>query len=239
MAEADFTAGYESTGYQQISRNIRGLYYKASVAEQLERRLLLDKFNEGIVQKLVGLHLKMQELKCRDKSVGFSQLEELLCSAIENAHVLADEIAPHVLFKVGLRPALHGLFRKYAREYGLRYYIVVKNIDFTFLDETVSLVLYNIIKKLLDGAVNSCCADTVGINMQTVDSVLQIIVEDNGPFSGNLQEIVATGFSGEQGFILETAAQVHFLGGGIWVDRAAGLRAVCLVVPLKRGETCR
>lgn len=239
MAEANFRAGFESTGYQQVIRDIRGLYHKASVAEQLERRRLLEKFNEGIVQKLVGLHLKMEELSCQDPAVaGFSQLNELLCSAIENAHILADEIAPHVLFKAGLRPALHGLFRKYAREYGVRYFIVIQNIDFTLLDETVSLVLFNVIKKLLYGAVNSCHADTVGINMQTADAFLQITVQDNGLYTGDLQEIVVTGFAEEKGFMLEAAAQVHSLGGGIWVDKAAGMRTVCLVIPLKRGKAC-
>ena len=236
MAGADFESEYELTGFNKLRRDTSNLYLKATVAEQLDRRRLLDMFHDGIVQKLICIRLKMGLLRDPDSIADeVSQLKELVDSAIENAHILTNEIAPYVLFKVGLGAALYELFRRYAEDCGLCYYINMQNADLDLLDETTNLVVYNLVKGLSVGAVYSCHADMIGINIRTIDSVVEIVAQDNGSFVADFQDIVSTGQAYEQKYLLEATEQVSCLGGSLWVDINVGMRTVCAIIPLKLG----
>jgi signal transduction histidine kinase len=233
MFEADFESEYEVTGSKRANSDGGSLYLKAIMAEQLDRRRILDLFHEGIVQKLICLRLRMGQLKDPSLLTEINELKGLLDKAIENAHVLTDEIAPHVLFKAGLGAALYDLFKKYADGCGLHYYINIQNANMGLFDETANMMLYNLVKKLVAGVVYHCHADMVGINMQTIDTVAEIVLQDNGLIIGDFQEMLLTGCIGEQAFLLDAAEHVSSMGGKLWVDKSIGLRTIFTTIPLK------
>jgi signal transduction histidine kinase len=233
MAEADFGPEYELTEFNRSTDNPGSPYLKSKIDEQRERQRLFDIFHDGIVKKLVGVHLGIDLLKDADSiAPELGQLRELVRSAIESAHTLADEIAPHVLSRIGFEAALRELFRKYADNYGLACYIDISNADTSLFDEKTGLVLFDLVKRLLAGAVVSRHADTVRMAMQTVDSTIEIMMQDNGCLVDGLEEIIATGRYRKQDFLLEAAEQVYSLGGRVWIDGSGDTRTVCVAVPL-------
>lgn len=233
----DFGLEYQFGRIKQVGVDISSHYFKNRVADQLDRHRLLDIFYDGIVQKLIGLHLGIESLKCPDSTAAeISQLKELINSAIQNAHILANKIAPHVLLKIGLRAALSDLLRAYADKCGICYYINVQNADLELLDETSDLVLYNLAKRLLDGVIYSCQANMVGISIKVMDAVVEMIFQDNGTLLSDYEEIMLTGQSREQTFLLEAAEEVCSLGGQFWIDKAIDMRTVYATIPLKLAE---
>ncbi len=234
MYEANFNPNNDFKSFQRISRDSTNTYLKARLSEQSDRRHLLELFNEGIIPKLIGLHMKMELIKYPESmSADMKQLKSLVESAIENAHTITNEIAPHVLFRIGLRPALHELFEKYAATYDIRYYINLLNSELGLLDDSTNLMLFDLIKKLLNGAVRSCSADIIGVSLQKKENNIELIVQDNGSFTGDIDEIVSIGQSREEPFLIETAEQIYSMGGKFWIEKAAGMRTVYSSIPLK------
>jgi signal transduction histidine kinase len=233
MAEANFKSGYEFSGFKNASLDTSLPYLRAMLADQLDRRRLLDIFHDRIVQQLVSVQLKMGALAVPNSMVAeVNQLKELVHTAIENAHTLADEISPHVLFRAGLGAALYELFRKYAAEHSLGYYINIKNADFSLLNEDTNIVLYKLVKQLLTGTIGTCHADMIGLNIKTTQTTAEIMMQDNGLSISDFQKIL-NGYSKEQPFLLEAAEQMRSLGGDIWIDKFPGMRTVYVSVPLQ------
>jgi signal transduction histidine kinase len=234
MYEANFNPNKDFKSFQRISKNTTTMYLRARLAEQSDRRYLLELFNQGIIPKLIGLHMKMETTKYPESmSVEMSQLKALVNDAIENAHTITNEIAPHVLFRIGLRAALHELFEKYADNYDINYYINMSNNELGRLDESTNLMIYNLIKKLLNGAVCSCSAEIIGVSLQRKENYIELILQDNGSFAGNIEEIASSGQTREEPFLVETAEQVYSMGGKFWIEKAVGMRTVYASVPLR------
>lgn len=234
MYEANFNPNKDFKSFHRISKDTTNMYLKAKLVEQSDRRHLLELFNQGIIPKLIGLHMEMEKTKYPDSmSAEMKKLKALVDAAIENAHIITDEIAPHVLFRVGLRAALHELFGKYAENYDIRYYINLSVNELGLLDDSTNLMIYNLIKKLLNGAVNSCSADIIGVSLQKRENNIEILVQDNGSFAGDIEEIVSAGQTREEPFLIETSEQVYSMGGKFWIEKAVGMRTVYVSVPLK------
>lgn len=234
MYEANFNPNKDFKSYQRISRDTTDTFLKARLIEQSDRRRLLELFNQGIVPKLIGLHMKIESINFPDAiSDDVKQIKALVKAAIENAHVITDEIAPHVLFRVGLRAALHELFRKYAEMFDIRYYINLKSSELGLLDDSTNLMIYSIINKLLEGSIRACNANIVGVSLQKRENYIEIIVQDNGSFTGDIEEIALAGQTREELFLIETAEQVYSIGGKFWIEKAAGMRTVFTSIPMK------
>jgi len=236
MPEADFDSdGFR--GYNRPGRDAGRIYLKANLAEQYDRRRLLDMFNRSVVARIISLHLILDSIKYPDSITGeIQQLKEAVDSAIENSHNLANEIAPHVVFSMGLRAALYELCRRHAEEKGMRYFINIPDAVLVFLDEPTSIILHSLIKKIVAGAVYSCCTDMLGISLQTSDTRVEIVIQVDGSFSGDFEQLLNGGQYPEQAFLLEAAEQVYLLGGRFWMDKAAGMRTICAEIPLKTAE---
>ncbi len=235
MYEANFDSYNDFKGFQDVSKNTSSMYLKARMAEQSDRRRLLELFHQGLIPKLIGLHLKMESTKYPDSMTAeMTQLKALVDAAIENAHILTNEIAPHVLLSIGLRAALHEICGQYAENYNIRYYINFQPTG--FLDDSTNLVIYNLIKKLMNGVVRVCSADIIGISLQRKDNTLEVLLQDNGSYTGNVNEIVMIGHAEEQSFLVEAAEQVYSMGGKFWIDKAAGMRTIYASIPLKCTE---
>jgi len=241
MIEANYNSDDEFVCFKSSTGDIKNSYIKARIAEQSDRHRLLDMFHEGIIPLLIGLRMKMEMTKYPDSiTAEIKQLKDMVDSAIENAHILSNEIAPHhVLFRVGLRDALYEMFREYAELFRLRYYISLKNADLSQIDESLKLVLYYLVKSLITGVAKICDADIVGINIRTNNNAIEILIQDNGSFSDDFETIISTGYSQEQAFLLEAAQIVNSLGGKFWIDKAIGMRTVCALIPLNTKSSSR
>jgi len=237
MHEANYGSNNDFHSFQEAGRDTSKMYLKARLAEELDRKRLLDLLHQGIIPKLISLHLKMESTKYSDSvTPEIQQMKALIDSAIENVHTLTDEIAPHVLFRVGLRAALHELFSKYADNDKIRYYINLEAAELCLLDDSINLLIYNLVKKLVNGAVRACSADMIGISLQKRAISVDITIQDNGSFTGNIQEIVTIGHTEEQSFLVEAGEQVISMGGKFWIDKAVGMRTVFASIPLKQPD---
>jgi signal transduction histidine kinase len=234
MHEADFTPDDGFKNLQRENRDTTNMYLKARLAEQSDRQHLLDLLNQGLIPKLIGLHIKMDATKYPEYlSSDINQMKALIDAAIENTHILTDEIAPHVLLSIGLRAALRELCENVSHDFDIRYYINIQNSELNFMDDSINLLIFNIVKKLVNGIVRSCSADIIGINLQKSGPFIEVIIQDNGSFTGDIDEIVTAGQSREYAFFVEAAEQVCSMGGKFWIDKAAGMRTVYTSIPFK------
>ncbi len=233
MADLDPEVAEEVARLKKINRELSRLRLEGLLAGARERRRIFESFDGGIVQRLVCLQLRLDALlKHRRPPGDLSALRELVGEAIEEAHLLADAMAPNVLFKVGLRAALRDLFERYARESGCHYCLDTENAALDAVEETTGLVLYDLVERLLEGAVRGCRADIVAAQIRTSGARIEAVVEDNGA-GLDVQEIIATGRVTEKPFLVAVAEEVRFLGGEVWIGRSPGTRTVCLVIPQK------
>lgn len=238
MYEANNNSYNDFKGFQGTDKNNADIFLKARLAEQSDRRRLLELVHHGLIPKLISLHLKMEAIKYPDSMTAeMKQLKGLLDSAIENAHTLTNEIAPHVLLRIGLRAALHELCAQYAEKYDIRYYINIQRKELINLDDSVNLLIYNLVKKIINGAVCVCSADILGITLQRRESTIELLIQDNGSYTGNINEIVTIGHSQEQSFLVESAEQVYSMGGTFWIDKAVGMRTVYASIPIKIADS--
>jgi len=231
MADVEPDLRGEIARLRRINRDLSALRLRNMLAEHSARQRILQLFHDGIVQRLIGVQLRIDNLAKADDPVlaEATVLKEIIDTAIQTSHVLMDELAPHVLSKAGLEAAVRELLGKYGRAYGILYRLHVRNAD-TLCDETVSLVLYDILRRLLHGVVCSCHASKIAIRIQLGGPHTEIVVEDNG-LSLDVEDVMSTGQINEQPFILELTEDVRFLGGNMWVERYASSRVIGVVLP--------
>jgi len=232
MADIDSELQKELARLKKINRDLGALRLVSLMSEHQDRLRLLDILHSGIIQLLIGAQLKITQIDSeQNTSTEVSALKDLINSAIETAHLLADEIAPHVLFKVGLQAALYELFKKYEKDYGTSYYIDMQLNDAEFYDETTNLILYNIIKRLINGIVVSHEATVIGIRIQLKQTYIETTIEDNG------KGFDIQGSSIDQGekaqFLMGATEEVRLLNGNVWLEIFPFMRKICIIIPRK------
>ena len=234
MADVDPETKCEFLRLRKINRDLNRRYVAALLVEGTDRYRILDEFQNAIVQKLIGMRLMLDVLQKNRYSLNADliALRDLIISTIKSAHHLADDIAPHVLLEMGLEASLQELFKKYTRDYCFSYCISTRDTEVRLINEATKLVLYQLIKRLLDGIVHLCRDAVVRVNIRTRNSAIEIIVEDNG-IEFDFAEIISNGQSGERSFLLEVVETVRLLGGSVWSEKSQGISSVCIIIPLK------
>lgn len=232
--DVDPEVNYELIRLKKINSDLNRRYIEALLVEQADRYRILDEFRNVIVQKLIGMRLMMDAFLKNQNSVNMDSiaLRELLTSTIESAHLLADNIAPHVLLEMGLEASIHELFKQYTKDRHI-FHCITCDVEVGLINKTTKLILYQLIKELLHGIVHVCHADTVRIDMRMGNGTIKIIVEDNG-VQFDLTEIICTGQCSERSFLLEAAELVRLLRGIAWSEKSRGMNTTCIVIPLKK-----
>ena len=234
MADTESELHKELARLKKINRDLGALRLGSLMSEHQDRLRLLDILHSGIIQLLIGAQLKITQIDSEhNTATEVSALKDLIDSAIETAHLLADEIAPHVLFKIGLEAALYDLLKKYEKDHGISYYIDMQLNDAEFYDETINLILYNIIKRLINSIVVSHEATVVGIRIQLKQTYIDTTIEDNGN-GFNIQGSATADADKGIEFLMSAAEEVRLLSGNVWLEIFPLMRKICISIPREK-----
>ena len=221
---------------QQRSEQLRLLASELTDAEQRERRRLAQVLHDDLQQLLVGAKMHLSTLsEHRPKGNGCApanQVAAMIDQAIESARSLSTELAPPVLYEMGLRAALHWLARRSERKYGLQ---VGVEADESIEEpgEQLAVLLFQAVRELLLNIVKHAEVDKADVHMTRDGDRLSIVVADCGQgFNPEQVERPAD----ELGFgLFNLTERLRLFGGDMHIDSAPGEGTrVCLSMPYDR-----
>lgn len=165
---------------------IRSLASDLTKAEQHERNRVSHILHDDLQQRLYAAKIHVASLRDGlQEGIGVSMSEEFaaikaqLDGAVTLARNLSIELSPPILQGEGLAQAIEWLASHMKESYGL--HIEVRTRDaFAIPDEDVQVLLFNCVRELLFNIVKHAGTDRASVQLERVNSHIQIDVRDHG-----------------------------------------------------------
>ncbi|TSA51490.1 PAS domain-containing protein, partial [archaeon] len=222
--------------YQQ---QLRSLASELSLTEERERRRIAADLHDEIGQTLAMINLKSgalrEKLTSGDLTRQLDEIRELTKKAIQATRSLTFDLAPPVLYELGLEAGLDWLTEKIHDQHG----ILTEFEDdgkSKPLDDDVRVTLFRAVRELLINVVKHAHARRAKVSIWREGDEVRIVVEDNGVgFAPS--ELNTTG-GRTRGFgLFNIHERLESLGGHVQLEsaQARGTR-VTLIQPLNPRE---
>jgi PAS domain S-box-containing protein len=216
---------------------LKSLASQLTVAEQRERRRIATEIHDNIVQKLAVSKIKIEELLFANQT-GQSQKElkdvhEWLCQVLVDIRAMAIDLCSPILYEIGFEKAVAvWLEEEIERKH---------NITTEFSDdgqpkplsEDFSMLLFRDVRELLYNVVKHSQADKVTVAISRQDSMIKVIVKDNG-VGFDVTEVTASSPIASLG-LFSIKERLEYIGGSFKLDSSVGNGCtVTLLAPLKQ-----
>ncbi len=222
----------------QTQSMLKKLSATSSEKEERERKLIADNLHDRLGEVTVTSQRLMRELKKKSSSPELRQaleeLEAVIREFSRGTHSLLHDLAPPVLYNVGLAAALEA----YANQFGKQHQLAIRVEDMLgdfFINHDLAFFLYKAALEFLRNAVKHGGADELLISLSCTEQTVAVIVEDNGlGFNAETETPVPNADSGFGLFSIKNRAEYYHgdlltesssaLGGGkvtVWVTHAA------------------
>jgi signal transduction histidine kinase len=221
------------------TREVRRLAGQLEAAETRERQQIARDLHDELGQTLAAILIRLDMLQSsKDRAVRARarDLVELAQRANESVHSLAIQLAPPVLYELGLVPALHWLADEMQERYRLD--VAVDNDErATPLSQETRTVLYRAVRELLINVARHAGTDQARVRIGEPGERVEIDVIDEGVgFDWSSVE-----GADRQGFgLVGLRERLSYIGGGIVVRSSPGLGAsVTLYAPTSSSSARR
>lgn len=220
---------------------LQSLASELSLSEERERRTLAERLHDHTGQLLCMAKIKLEELEDSAPNgslqSSLKEIQGMIEKSIDNTRSLIYELSPPILHGVGFEAAVDLLAEDMRQQhFGIK---VEGDGQADQLDKEVRHFLFRVVRELLFNVVKHAQASQVEINIQRVNTSLQIIVADNG-----------VGFQGEkpwssanasQGFgLFSIRERVTYFGGSLSIDSPPGQGTrVILTMPMDYQKKAR
>jgi len=220
-------------------RQLRSLVSELSSAEERERRRIAAGLHDQIGQTLVMIKLKLgalrEELTRGDLTRQLEEIHGLIEKATQATRSLTFDLAPPVLYELGLEAGLEWLTEKIHEQHGIL-------IEFEddgqpkLLDDDVRVCLFRAVRELLINVVKHAHARSAKVSIWREGDEVRIVVEDEGvgfdPSELHAPEGRTRGFG-----LFNIYERLESLGGHVQLESEQGCGTrVTLVNPLKPRE---
>ncbi|MFZ1747483.1 MAG: chemotaxis protein CheB [Nitrospirales bacterium] len=201
----------------QHQQRLRQLSLDIILTEQRERRRIATELHDYLGQLLVVGKIKVSQLQQADLSDQQASLvrdmEESLDEALQYTRDLIPQISPPILYEFGFMAAIRWLAEKMVR-YDLHVTVTSHLEDHVLnLSETVSIILYHVIRELLLNVIKHAQTQEASILINHVSSeYVGIEVADRG-CGFDLSSTQETLFHFEKFGLLNIQERVESLGG--------------------------
>jgi two-component system NarL family sensor kinase len=211
----------------------RSLSRRTIQAEAEVRRRVAEAIHDGPVQELIGLDMMLSSARKAAAEGRGEDATRLLDDAREmaerNIRVLRDglvDLGPHAFEELSFETAIENCLPVWMRRYGVE---VLATIDRVDLAPDVAGDLFRIAQEAVVNAGRHSDAETVSINLRTVDSSLELRVTDNG---GGFGEVDPLGASepGHLGLAM-MRERAELLGGTLDIETSGRGTRVLVLVP--------
>ncbi|WP_299245724.1 sensor histidine kinase [uncultured Aquimarina sp.] len=154
--------------------------------QEKERQRLANDLHDNLGSTLATVKLHFDHLKNNRDNPKAENIEELysktnnlLDEAYQKVRTIAHEKNSGVMAKQGLLPAVKNLAKKASNGEGLQIEIQDYGLD-ERLDNALEISIFRIIQELITNTIKHANASEIHISLTNHDSLLNIIVEDNG-----------------------------------------------------------
>lgn len=190
--------------------------------EQRERRRLAKLLHDDLQQILVAAKMRLGAVAHADgggpqERPAIVETKELLRDAIETARNLSSELAPQVLYDLGLGPALDWLARWTVEKYELK--VAVECDDSAVIEnEQLRVLVFEAVRELLLNVVKHAGTGQASVCLRREKEWLCVTVEDKGRGFDPKEEKKRPTVGGHGLFSIEQ--RLELLGGRVKVDSA-------------------
>ncbi|MHA7058246.1 sensor histidine kinase [Aquimarina sp. M1] len=154
--------------------------------QEKERQRLANDLHDNIGSTLATVKLHFDHLKNNHNNPNVENIEELyiktnnlLDEAYQKVRTIAHEKNSGVMAKKGLLPAVRNLAKKASNGNRLQIEVQDYGLD-ERLDNALEISIFRIIQELITNTIKHANASEINISLTNHDSLLNIIVEDNG-----------------------------------------------------------
>ncbi|WP_299437884.1 sensor histidine kinase [uncultured Aquimarina sp.] len=154
--------------------------------QEKERQRLANDLHDNLGSTLATVKLHFDHLKNNRGNPKMENIEELytktnnlLDEAYQKVRTIAHEKNSGVMAKQGLLPAVKNLAKKASNSDGLKIEVQDYGLD-ERLDNTLEISIFRMIQELITNTIKHANASEVNISLTNHDSLLNIIIEDNG-----------------------------------------------------------
>jgi signal transduction histidine kinase len=166
-----------------LQARLRDYAQMLTQAEDDARRLAAQDLQDGIGQMLVGIRLKIENLKRSvvdaNAARELDETTKLLAETQQNTRGLLAELSPPGLYELGLAAAIDALAIRMRERYGLQV-----RTDFVGDIEAVHihrrLAAYRIARELLLNVAKHAGTNQAQVQLKRLDDDLQLVVSDSG-----------------------------------------------------------
>lgn len=222
----------------EYRQRLQRMAFDAAVAEKRERRRMAVALHDRIGQSLIVAQMKLAA--CRDLVTGpaRARLEdalEVISATVADTRSLTFELAPPLLYDLGLRAALVWLAGDLRKRYDLEVELVDDNEEKPLDDATAALV-FRAARELLINVFKHARTRRARVTLGRDAASLWLKVEDEG--AGFDAALVNHRRAGNAFGLFSVQEQLTHLGGEVNIESAPGAgTCVTLRVPLRREET--
>ena len=195
-----------------------------ATADQTRRRIERD-LHDGIQQQIVSLSLELRAARATvppqlgELEGALARVADGLSSVFDELREISHGIHPAILSEGGLKPALKALRRRSA---------VPVELDLNTeqrLPEQVEVAAYYAVSEALTNATKHARASIVNVELDTHDTILQLVIRDDGVGGANL---------GQGSGLVGISDRIEALGGTLQVTSPAGNGTTLLIeVPIE------
>jgi len=155
---------------------------KLEVAEDGERQRIARDLHDSLAQMLAAARIRLAKLcehRLENVRAIAREVDALIAQADAWTRSLSAELAPAVLYEIGLGPALEKLAEEVKRNFGLAVRIVDDGLSKPLSREARS-ILYRTVRELLINAAKHSRADAATVELCRTDHELIVTVADRG-----------------------------------------------------------
>lgn len=216
---------------------LRAMAEQLTRTEEQERRRLAEELHDRVSQSLAvaRMHLDASRTAGEDAEDFVLRAKHLLEQAIAETRTITTELAPPVLYELGLGSALLWLADKMVDAYGLA---VTTDVEFREdrLDQDAKTVPFRACRELLMNVVKHGGVNEASVRLRECDSFAALDVSDLGVgFDPASLESGDTGFG-----LFSIRERIPHLGGQLTVSSSDGQGAcISIRLPLSSPETSR
>jgi len=225
-------AGEELIANQE---RLKALAAELAHAEERERSRIAVELHDAVGQRLAQSEMMLADLARIPVSADcigrIDEIRGILDTVIDQVRSLTFRISPPVLHLVGFEAAVESLCEKFQEDFGTRFTFMTDGEPRTIVEDLRG-ALYRMVRELLFNAVKHARANTVAVSVKSVETGVEIRVEDDG-----------CGFDASQLFqysenriclgLFSIKERIEYLGGSMEIDSKPGHGTrVNLIVPV-------
>jgi PAS domain S-box-containing protein len=194
-----------------------------SLAEERERRNIVEDLHDHVAQSLAMTKLKMSEissLATAEISTMLDELNDQLHRIIKDIRSLIFSISPPVLYELGFKEAVLWIAEQMQHKYGLSVEVEADE-QLVKLDHDISVILFKAVRELLTNIVKHSGTDNATVSLHSNGDTFRVSVKDNGA-GFDVSEIYFSNDSSLKFGIFNIMERIRCLGGSVDIRSLSG-----------------